>query len=579
MSNNQKGTNTSKDVIYIDVDDEITGIIDKVQGSSKKIVALVLPKRATVLQSVVNMKLLKRAATEAKKNLVLITSESSLMPLAGTVGIHVAKNLSSKPEVPEGPEQFSAASSKLETIDEADDEGAAIRLDGSKTVGELSGVSIPIRGGDHDEAEEAIELDDEQGDGQDMADESVGEKVKDKGKKKFKIPNFHKFRLGLVLVVVGVLVLGVLGYVAFAVMPKAKVTIKTNSEAASSNVVLNLKTAADTALDVDGAVIRAQAQEVKKTATQQVPATGQQNNGDKATGSITMTAKNCSTTSSPSDVSAGTGVTAGGKTYITQKKANFGFDSFSGGCIYFKTGAVPISAQNAGAQFNVDSANFTVAGRSDVTATGSASGGTDNILKVVTQDDVDNAKQKITEQDTQPIIQELKSALIGRKLYAMDSTFGAGEPETKLSAEVNSPADTVTVTQTTTYTMYGVNQGDLEKIITKSVADKIDTKRQNISNYGLDNASFTIQGVNGEGATVAMQTTVVAGPELDANTIKKQVAGKKAGDVKNILSANPGVTDVQVEYSPFWVGSVPEKTGKITVVIQEPKVANEQSSP
>ena len=78
--------NTSKDTVYIDVDDEITTIIDKVRGSDKRIVALVLPKRAAVLQSVVNMKLLKRSADQAKKQLVLITSEAGLLPLARTFG-------------------------------------------------------------------------------------------------------------------------------------------------------------------------------------------------------------------------------------------------------------------------------------------------------------------------------------------------------------------------------------------------------------------------------------------------------------------------------------------------------------
>ena len=78
-----------------------------------------------------------------------------------------------------------------------------------------------------------------------------------------------------------------------------------------------------------------------------------------------------------------------------------------------------------------------------------------------------------------------------------------------------------------------------------------------------------------------MQTTVVAGPELDIAAIKKQVAGKKAGEAKDIISLNPGVTEVNVEYSPFWVSSIPKKTDKITVHIEEPKVStdNEESSP
>jgi hypothetical protein len=62
----------SKDIIYIDVDDEITGIIDKIENSEHKVVALVLPKRTASLQSTVNMKLLARSAEAADKNPVLI---------------------------------------------------------------------------------------------------------------------------------------------------------------------------------------------------------------------------------------------------------------------------------------------------------------------------------------------------------------------------------------------------------------------------------------------------------------------------------------------------------------------------
>src|SRR5688572_8296729 len=101
-----------KDTIYIDVDDEITAIIDKVESSKQKIIALVLPKRAATLQSIVNMRLLKRSATNAGKNVVLITSEAALLPLAGAAGLHVAKNLQSVPEVPSSPQVGNSEGSK-----------------------------------------------------------------------------------------------------------------------------------------------------------------------------------------------------------------------------------------------------------------------------------------------------------------------------------------------------------------------------------------------------------------------------------------------------------------------------------
>ena len=89
-----------KSTVYVDVDEEITSIVDKVKSAPGAIVALVLPKRANVLQSSVNMKLLKRAAKQSDKELVLITSESSLLPLAGMAGLYVASSVNSKPHIP-----------------------------------------------------------------------------------------------------------------------------------------------------------------------------------------------------------------------------------------------------------------------------------------------------------------------------------------------------------------------------------------------------------------------------------------------------------------------------------------------
>src|SRR6266568_4360368 len=133
---------TSKDTIYVDIDDEITAVIDKVRSSPGRVVALVLPKRATVFQSVVNMKLLKRSAQTAKKNIVLVTTETGLLPLAGAVGLHVAATPQSRPEIPSvGP-----SGSDGESMSESDDSGGQEMgytsfNAGNRPVGELAGAS------------------------------------------------------------------------------------------------------------------------------------------------------------------------------------------------------------------------------------------------------------------------------------------------------------------------------------------------------------------------------------------------------------------------------------------------------
>ncbi len=564
------GTNTHKDVIYIDVDDEITGVIDKVRDSEHKIVALVLPKRATVLQSIVNMKLLKRTADETKKNIVLITSEASLMPLAGNVGLHVAKSLSSKPEIPDAPQHDD---SKTETIEETSDDEDML-VDKARSVGELAGAAAVDQ-----ELDDTIELGDEDENSDETSDTKQG-RTKQKKDKKFKIPNFNKFRLMLLLAALGVIALVSFAYAAIAVMPRAKVTIKTDSSAINSSVVATLKTPADTKLDVAAGIIPAQAQEVKKTLTQDVPATGQQNNGEKAGGTVEI--KNC--TDNPITIPAGTGVSASGLTFITQKSLSLDSGNFYSGGLCKPTGthvkSVDVKAQSGGAKYNIAAQSYTVAGYgSSVTGSGSAmTGGTDNITKVVTKADVDGATTKIGQQDTQPIQQELKSALVGRDLFAIEASFNVGTPETKLSAEVGAAAETVTVTQTITYTMLGVKEDDLKKLIENDAKKKIDTKKQGIISYGLNDAVFSLQSMNPDGASVTVQTTVIAGAELDLDTIKKQIAGKKAHDAKEIIMANPGVTDVKVAYSPFWVSSIPSKTSKITIVVEEPQVRSEHAS-
>ncbi|HSW66163.1 MAG TPA: hypothetical protein VLI54_03435 [Bacillota bacterium] len=573
------GTNNGKDVIYIDVDDEITSLIEKVRSSKQKIVALVLPKRATVLQSIVNMKLLKRSADESKKNLVLITSEAGLLPLAGTVGLHVARSLQSKPEVPDGPGKIY---DKPDTIDEPDIDDTAdddtpepIRpVDKSKTVGELAGSAVMGREAEADDEDgDTIELGDEDESEDDEETPIVLDGKAATGKnKKLKIPNFNKFRVLLLVGGLGIIALIVLLFMALSVLPKASVVIKTDSTAITSNTTLSLKTDPATGLDVKTGLLLATSQQTQKTQMQQVPATGQQNNGQKASGAVNMAAKICGTPSTPNDVPAGSGVSANNLTFITQSNTSFTVDHIAGGCIYFKAAATPVTAQQGGAQYNIGAGTFTVAGRSDITATSSSamSGGTDDITKVITQADIDSAKQKISALEIDPIKQTLKTSLIAKGLYAIDTTFNTGTPDVKTSANVGDKADTVTVTEVITYTMLGVHESDLQKIIANDVKSKIDPNKQSILEYGLDNPSFTLQNQDANGATLAMQATAIAGPELKVGTIKTQIAGKKAGDATAIIKANPGVTDVNVSYSPFWVSSIPKKTTKITVTIEKP---------
>jgi hypothetical protein len=366
----------------------------------------------------------------------------------------------------------------------------------------------------------------------------------------------------------------VLAYAALAIMPKADISIQTDSQAINSSTIVTLKTGDAVALNVDEGIVPAKSQQTQKTVTEQVAATGQQNNGEKATGTITIT--NCS--DSVATLSAGTGFSANGQSYISETvvgipPSNFTSPSSGSKCKNDGKATVTVEAQSAGTKYNQAATAYTIAGKpADLSASGSVmDGGTDDIIKIVSQADIDSAAQKISSQDSNANKTQLKTDLTNLGYLPIEATFNTGQPQTKTSAQVGDKADNVSVTQTLTYTMLGAKQDDLKKIVANDVSHDIDTKKQKLLDYGLSSAVFGVQSQPTDGAVLTMSTTAVAGPELNADDLKKQVAGKKANAAEELIKQNPGVTDVNVTYSPFWVSAVPKKTSKITVTIEKPQ--------
>jgi len=561
---------TGKETIYVDVDDEITAIIDKVQAAKGKVIALVLPKRAPVLQSIVNMKLLKRTAENADKNLVLVTSEAGLMPLAGAVGLHVASTPTSRPSVPSAPmvpgDETEDVDEPIKIVDGNTAEADDFNRDAvaHKSIGELA-TSGAVGNTTEDDIDESIDMSEDTDDAVPNAAAPVPKPAKNK---KLKVPNFDSFRKKVALGILGLAILVVAWIYAFIVMPKATVTVHTDTSTIATNLSLTLDTTAKS-LDSTNSIVPASAQSQQKTATQQVPATGQQNNGAKATGTITVV--NCG----PSDetISAGTTFSAASHTFVNTDStvhvpsSNF---AFGGKCKNDGKATINVTALKGGADYNLAAQSYSISGGSSyLTASGSQmSGGTDNITKIVTQSDIDGATSKITSSDNDSVKAQLVSSVQSKGLLPVPTTFQAGTPQVTTSAKAGDAADNVTVTAVTTYTMFAVQKSDLQQLVDASVNSQLDKGKQVILDDGIANAEFTEANPPGDtGAVVSVSTKSVAGPHIDTTSLKKQLVGKKSGDVKSFIKQTPGVTSVDVKFSPLWVGSIPKNASKTTVTI------------
>ncbi len=552
--------NSAKKTVYVDVDEEITGIIDKVRSSDESIIALVLPKRATVLQSIVNMKLVKRAADQSDKKVVLITSESTLMPLAGAAGLHVAPNLQSRPYIPSG----AAADAPAASPETSDKEEAEPVLDPATPIGEVARRS---------DKTEPIEIDNrpKDDDGKPLtaaagaaAAAKVAKAKKDKNKK---VPNFQKFRVLLFAGIAGLILLILFGYWALAVAPKATITLRTESKESAIQARFTADTEVNE-LDVEESILPARQEEIKRNQSEKVAATGEKDAGTKANGTVKL--RNC--TDDEITIPAGTGVSNGEFTFITQSTVDLDDDArANGNCVDSdkSTRTVNVVAQKNGEQYNLSPRTYVVSGFPGVVAEGQQmNGGSSKKVKIVSQTDVDNARKRITDKQN-AVVEEIKKTLEEDEYIGLVDSFSAGNPNLSASPAVGSEANEVTVSGEVTYTMLGVKESDLKKIIEEQAKDEVDTAKQSILDYGLDEASYEIGAKRDSTTQVTVKTTLVAGPELNQESLKAELAGKKGGEAESLLKGRPGITEAKVDLSPFWVGKVPGKASKVTFNIEQ----------
>jgi len=86
-------------VIYLDPDEEITSVLDKIKSAKESGLILVVPKGATLLQSLVNLKLLSKRALDLKKEIALVTSDKIGRNLASLVGFSVYSDIKDKAKI------------------------------------------------------------------------------------------------------------------------------------------------------------------------------------------------------------------------------------------------------------------------------------------------------------------------------------------------------------------------------------------------------------------------------------------------------------------------------------------------
>lgn len=550
----------NKDVIYIDVEDDITAIIGKVKDAKEKIVALVPPKRIGVLQSAVNLHLLARAATQSDKRLVLISNNSALMALASAAKIPVAKNLQSKPELAQIPAL---------DVDDGEDviDGATLPVgELAKTADRAAQTSSPT-----DAAFDKVMRDDTLSKATPPAPGQLPPKPKAKNGPK--VPNFGRFRKKMVLIIAGgVLLLAFLIWAIFFA-PRATVLITARTTDSSMDAKVNLSDQAQTKLST--ATIKTTTETAKKDANLTFDATGTKDVGEKAKGQVVF--ENCETMTAQT-IPAGTTITANGQNYVTLAAASVpgGTGGFGGCASPGRSSPVGIEAGDIGDGYNTPSGTrFSVAGHANnstvqyfrASASTDIAGGSKRQVKVITDSDVQDAINRFVEQDDDALKKQL-SEQFEADVVVIEQTFKTDNSAIKPSPAVGAeaPDGKAKLTGLVTFSLSGVDRDEIARYLDEFFKKRLEGKDdQRIYENGAKKATFTSVAGQEGGFAANLTATAKIGPKINDDEIKQMTKGKRYGEIQSAIEAIEGVDDVDIKFWPFWVSVAPDDTKRISI--------------
>jgi hypothetical protein len=542
--------------LYLEVDEDITSAIDKLSKSAPGPVQIVVPKRSSLLQSIINLKLLKKAAESTNKELVLVTSDRIATELAARVGLAVAPAIGAKPVIAEA--QVPETLKNTEEIIESDDPEPPPLPVSPKPVVTKKPLLVRTPLSDDTALAPAGAVA--------AAQASSDAQASGAPKKVAKVPNFARLQRRILWV--GLAVLLIVGYLsAMYFLTSAKVTLY----AAGTRVSIDTTFAVDPSLkatDPTSTTLAGQLVTVTKDLSGGFVPSGKKDIGTKATGNVVI--QNCED-SNVYPLAAGNTLTSQGLSFVTSAAVTIPAGTFTNGgknCTS-PTVTVAVSAAQNGDNYNLTNASFAspkLTANFKLTS-GQLSGGTTKTVNVVAQSDVDAQQAALLEKDKENASRDVAAKVPSgyTQLSSSMTTSATASP----SPAVGSEGDTGTLSLKVTYSVLAVKQSDYTALLNNQEQKQVGSGNQ-IYDNGLSNAQVTTNGSPDSSGRQSFHFTTDAygGTKLDTAAIANKLKSQRYGDAVNTASGLPGVDRATVSISPAWASKMPSRPAKITITIQ-----------
>jgi len=573
---------SKKKVLFTEIDDEITGIYDKLKKYKMKNIYVVVPKRAVIFQSIVNLRILKRKAEDLNKNVYIITNDSNGMQLAQRAGFNVFDKL-------EGSEHPSLVSGKLQ-----DDQLKITPLEASintyedETPTRLKSKKISIAELIR-RSKKAISQPSKK-----ITPAARAKQKRKKEKNRYVLVSPNRQAL-TILITVSILILILIVYIA---IPGAtvKLTPKSNTISTSANITLADAARNQTYLDTHPQNVIASfpaETTVKKTITYH--ATGNKFQGKNATGNIKII--NTSNRDWPL-IEQTRFQTSDGLVFRIQQSITVPPASLSEQGtleVYVVADELDANGLIIGDRGNIEPTSFFLPGLSDANqqklyaeSTAAFTGGETITHKMVSEEDIDAARGKMEAELINTAQEELEKAVlkmnqernIELKLLTGSGAIEIGEPSIFVDESlVGQMIESFEVSGEVYTKGVAYNYNELANIL-KNKLKLSKSPEKKIIKIDSDSLSYRLIPIE-EGDDPTRQTITVTikgieqyeispdkenGRRLIEN-IKNHILGKSVEEASNYIQQLPSINKVEISSWPAWSPNIPSVPDNIKIEI------------
>jgi len=584
--------------LYLELDEEITSVIDKLTQIEDDEVILVAPIGAQLLSSLVNFKLLKREADNLGKNIVIVTADELGRQLAVRANLTAKKNIEETgfdngPEIfpnivlsgvktlpKEEPEEKDILDALVEELDldirevsfkepktelaakkMVDIIGPAKRRSGfsprlflkSKEFGAgkllKKIIRSPLKTGTETISKEpTIDLG----------------PVQERARPLLKRPYLLFVFIGLSLLMAGLVV--------YLILPRAEILISPKTETVSFE--LSVKGSKNISkIDPVLNKIPVQLIRIEKTVERDFKATGEKQLNEKARGIITVYNEY---SSSPQTLVATTRFLAeNGKLFRINKTVVVPGAKVEEGKIAASAIDIEVEADQPGEEYNIGPAKFTIPGLQGTVKYAGFYGrskapmtnGSKELVKVVSAKDLEKAEELLTEEAKTSIQQALQEQMPS-DLKLIEGALLEKITEKSSSPGLEAKAERFVFKVNIVGQALLFNEAHLKDLVNLNLAAEISQDKIPLSQTQQIVWDKPIIDWDKTEVNLNLDIQEQTAWQINIDDLIENLAGKSEIEVRKYLANQPEIKEAKVAFRPFWVKRVPKEKSKIKITVE-----------